>query len=123
MARTRLRRRRRRVGAALFVAALVAVSLSIGSAYTSAATGARGGEGLGGISGYTVSGVQFQLGSGDAVQAVAFHLSPATARTVRVRLSAGGPWLSCTVSGAAARCPLAARSGAASLDQLSVVAY
>lgn len=122
MARTRLSRTRNR-GAAFLGAGLAAASLTLTSAYASSGTGARGGEGVGGVSGYAVSDVHFELGSGGFVRAVAFRLAPANARTVRVQLSAGGLWLICSSAGAGAvSCPLPAGTGAAGLDQLSVVA-
>jgi hypothetical protein len=122
---TRPRRSRRRIRAAVvLVAALgVGVSLSLTSAYASSATGARGGEGVGAISGYAVSGVGFRLGTGEAVASVGFRLTPAGARSVSVQVTTGGPWVSCVLSAGRAECALPAGTGAAALDQLSVVAY
>jgi hypothetical protein len=110
-------------GAALLACALVAVSLTLTSAYASSATGPRGGEGSGGISGYAVSNVHFTLGTGATVAGVAFRLLPAGARTVHIRLATAGPWLGCTVSGSSAACRVPAGTGTAGLDQLSVVAF
>jgi hypothetical protein len=120
------RRRFRRTsggGAALLACALVAVSLTLTSAYASSATGPHGGEGSSGISGYTVSNVHFAPGTGGTVAGVGFRLMPAGARTVHIRLATAGPWLVCTVSGSNAACPVPAGTGTAGLDQLSVVAY
>jgi hypothetical protein len=110
-------------GAAVLACALIAVSLTLTSAYASSATGPHGGEGSGGISGYTVTGVQFTLGTGGTVAGVGFRLTPVGARTVRIRLATAGPWLVCTVSGPRAACPIPAGTGPAGLDQLSVVAF
>jgi len=110
------------LGAAYAGAAVCALSLFLGSAYTSSATGPRGGEGAAAVSGYAISGVRFLLGGGAGVRAVDFRLSPANARTVRVELSAGGPWATCSVSRGSARCPLPLGTSVASVGSLSVVA-
>jgi hypothetical protein len=112
-----------RRGVAVFAAALVAGSVTLTSAYASSSTGPRGGQGAGAISGYVVSGIQFELGTGSSVSGVQFQLSPATATSVRIQLTPSGSWLECTVQAATATCPVPAGTGAASVASLSVVAF
>ena len=111
-----------RRGVAVFAAALAAASVMLTSAYASSATGPRGGQGAAGISGYAVSGIDFALGTGGAVSTVRFRLSPANARSVRIQLTTGGAWLDCSIRAGAAACLVPAGTGAAAIDQLSVVA-
>jgi hypothetical protein len=121
MSRRRVRKLSGR-GAVVLAAAILVVSVSLTSAYASSATGPRGGEGGAGISGYTVSGVGFDLGTGSTVSAVHFNLAPRTARTVQIQVATDGAWLACTVANGGATCPVPAGTQAAALDQLSVVA-
>jgi hypothetical protein len=112
-----------RTGVAVFATAVIAASVTLTSAYASSSTGPRGGQGSGAVSGYVVSGIHFELGTGSAVSGVQFQLSPATATSVRVQLTSSGPWLECTVQAGTAACPVPAGTGAAAVDSLSVVAY
>jgi hypothetical protein len=112
-----------RRGVAALVAGVIAASVTLTSAYASSSTGPRGGEGAGAVSGYVVSGIHFELGTGSAISGVQFQLSPATATSVRVQLTTSGPWLQCTVQAGTAACPVPAGTGAAAVDSLSVVAY
>lgn len=99
------------------------VSISLGSAYTSSATGAlRGGQGAGAISGYVVSHVSFGLGAAGTADSVRFRVTPANAISVRVQVVAAGPWLGCLVGDGEVHCTLPSGTAASAVDQLSVLA-
>jgi hypothetical protein len=112
-----------RRGVAILAAAVAVASVTLTSAYASSSTGFRGGQGAGAVSGYAVSGIHFELGTGSAVSGVQFQLSPPSATSVRIRLTASGPWLACTVRAGAAACSVPAGTRVAAVDSLSVVAY
>jgi hypothetical protein len=112
-----------RRGVAVFAAVVIVASVTLTSAYASSSTGPRGGEGAGAVSGYAVSGIHFELGTGSSVSGVQFQLSPATATSVKIQLTPSGPWFACTVQAGAASCAVPAGTGAAAVDALSVVAY
>jgi hypothetical protein len=111
-----------RRGVAVLVAAVIAASVTLTSAYASSSTGPRGGQGGGGVSGYVVSGIHFELGTGSSVSGIRFQLSPPTASSVRIQLTSSGPWLECTVRAGAAACSVPGGTPAAAVDSLSVVA-
>ncbi|MDX6469041.1 MAG: hypothetical protein QOF75_844 [Gaiellaceae bacterium] len=116
------RRRSRSKRLTLLCLALAAgvVAAVVSPAYASSRSGPTGGEGRGTVSGVTVSSVQWQLGAGDGLAGVSFRISPAGARTVRVRVSAGSVWTPCAVSGGAASCPLPSGTTVAEADSLAV---
>jgi hypothetical protein len=112
-----------RRGVAVFAAAVIAASVTLTSAYASSSTGPRGGRGAGAVSGYVVSGIHFELGTGSAVSGIQFQLSPATATSVRIQLTTSGPWFACAVEAGTAACSVPPGTDAAAVDSLSVVAF
>lgn len=120
------RRRSRRRGAArslwLLLALAAVVAAVVTPAYASSQSGPAG-AGSGAVSGFTVSGIDWQLGAGDALAGVTFRLSPASARTARVRVTARGPWSSCSVAGGTVSCRLPAGTSIADAAALAVVAF
>jgi hypothetical protein len=114
--------RRKTVGlVVLLIAAVAAVG---GYAFTASNTvpGTKAGSGSGGITGYTVSNVQYTNQDG-ALTAVQFTLD-AAARSVSVKLASTGSWHDC--GGSAPPGNLVVCSGfnesASGADQLTVVA-
>jgi hypothetical protein len=99
----------------LLLAALATGGLALGSAHAAPP---------GGISGYTVSNVRWDVDGQGSVTSLAFRLSPARARTVRVQLGSSGRWVGCAVRGGGrASCALPQGVGVAALDQLAVTAF
>lgn len=103
------------------VALLALALLPVGSAFTAGNTG----EGASAISGYRVSQLRFVAAASDPTRigAVSFALTPAAARTVRVRLSAGGDWYPCKNDGGRVTCITAQQPAVASATALDVVAF
>ncbi len=127
MSRRRRRTRRTTRSLPLLVGLVAVVAAIVTPAYASSQSGPAG-AGQGVVSGFTVSGIQWQLGEGDALSGVTFQLSPAklspaSARSVRVRVTAGGSWSSCSVAGGSASCPLPRGTAVADAAALAVVAY
>ena len=103
-------------------AACAVTVLAVSDAYT-ASNGvpeATAGAGSGGISGYTVSGVQYEL-EGAGVSGVSFSLDPPEARTARIRVSPAGGWFPCTIATGVASCALGGVA-VTELERLVVVA-
>ena len=122
MSRRRRRTRRTTRSLPLLVGLVAVVAAIVTPAYASSQSGPAG-AGQGVVSGFTVAGIQWQLGEGDALSVVTFQLSPAGARSVRVRVTAGGSWSSCSVAGGSASCPLPRGTAVADAAALAVVAY
>ena len=103
-----------------FVLLALAV-LPVGSAFTARNTG----EGASAISGYRVSQLRFVAAASDPtrIAAVSFALAPAKARTVRVRLSAGGAWYPCENNAGHVVCATTQQPSVASATALDVVAF
>jgi len=93
----------------------------VGSAFTARNTG----EGASSISGYRVSQLRFVASGSDPtrIAAVSFALAPATARTVRVQLTAGGAWYPCENNAGHVVCATAEQPPVASATALDVVAF
>ena len=77
------------------------------------------GSGAATVSGFSVSSISYSLAD-DVLDGVSFTLAPAGARTVKVRVAPGEPWLSCSIVGDAVSCPLSTNVAAAAA--LEVVA-
>lgn len=110
----------RRVAVLLFALALIPVA----TAFTSSSTGKPAGQGAAAVSGYAVSNIHF-VPAADAsrLAAVSFAIAPAAATTVRVQLSKGSPWYTCTNTAGHVVCPTAAEPAVASAGALNVVAF
>jgi hypothetical protein len=108
----------------LLALAAIGVAAAVTPAYASSRSGpAQAGEGAGAISGFAVSDIRWGIDSRGSLDAVAFRLTPASARSVRVRLTAGGPWFACTVAAGAASCALPGGTSPAAATELSVIAF
>lgn len=98
------------------IAAAVAAAISIGPAFTAPA-GADGWH-TGGISGYAVSGIHYEL-DGSSVTGVSFSLDkPASS----VRVDLGGSSTECSVAGTDVSCALPSEVPVSALGSLSVSA-
>lgn len=108
--------RRRRNRTRILVVAIVAVTvLSAGYGFTAANTtpSSRAGDGVGAITTYTVSGVDYTLNAADPsrIDVARFNLSTAPIATSEVRARAGaGAWAVCSFAGAAVTCDWPAAS-------------
>lgn len=106
-------------------AVVLAAVLSVGAyAFTASNTvpATKAGTGSGGITGYTVSNVQY-TNSGGTITDVSFNLD-AAARTVSVQLSSTGAWHDCGASVGVSNLVTCSNlnESAAGADQLSVTA-
>ena len=120
------RSRTARLVATLFVAACCASSAYAYTASLNNTAGTAGGFGSAGISGYTPSSPAFTLnltGNPQSITQLSMSLSPATAKSVSVKLSNGASWYTCT-AGATATCTTTSPQAVVSsgLTQLAVVA-
>lgn len=107
----------------LTFAAVVVVVAAVNPAFASSRGGpAPAGESYGAISGFTVSDIRWALGDRGSLESVGFRLTPGSARSVRVRLAAGGPWYACSVVAGRAVCSFLGGASAAAADELSVLA-
>lgn len=113
-----------RCGAVILL--LAAALLPVGTAYTASNTvgGGPAGQGAGAISGYTVSDVSFAADAVDPTRigSVSFSIAPTSARSVRVQLSPGGEWFSCSSNSGAVVCPMPSEPAVAAASALDVVA-
>lgn len=126
MRQTRINRRK---GKSAFTAVLLAAVLASGSyALTAANTvsASKAGDGTGAVSGYSVSGVSYNLNATNPASAdsVEFTLNstPVTGSTIKAQVVSGGTWHSCTNLLAVVTCTFTGGQAVASIDQLRVVA-
>ena len=120
-------RKTNRIRRFAFTAALAAFLASGAYAFTASNTvpGTQVGAGSGTISGYTATNVQYTLDptTPTNVNAVAFTIAPVTTSAVKVQLSSGGAWYSCTNTAGAVSCATTSpQATAAAATQLTVVA-
>ena len=96
----------RLIALALAIAAVTGLSFVLAAANVVPDT--KAGDGVGTISGYTVSGVHYTLNSSDPskVDQVAFTVdsTPTAGSTLKAQLVSGGSWYSCTNSGTSVTC-------------------
>ncbi len=111
----------------VFVIAIVAFAFaSVATAYaaTNTVPTSKAGDGHGGISGYTVTDIHYNLASPPtAITSVTFKLdsAPVAGSTITIKLvSVGGTWYSCTNAGANVTC-LTAGAQVLTADDLQVV--
>ncbi len=121
-ARRKKRSSRRLAAPVAFVVAIGAFGLTASN--TVAAT--KAGDGSGTITGYVVSGITYSLNASNPsnLDAASFTLDsgPVAGSTLRVRLTAAGPWYPCTFAGPAVTCSTTApQATVASTDSLRVV--
>jgi hypothetical protein len=105
---------------------VAAVLMHVAPAFTASNTGAAGGEGDGAISGYRISNVDYVTDRRDpaTLAAITFAIEPAGAVSIRVQLTAAGPWYDCNASRGRATCLTGqAEPQVASLTTLAVVAH
>lgn len=120
--RNRLKRR-----AVIAAGAIVAVLSVSGYAFTASNTvpNATVGQGANTISGYTVSSIAYNLNATTPtnLDSVTFTISPATATTVKIQLTAAGTWYTCTNSTGSVTCATVTPQATAALaTALNVVA-
>lgn len=117
-------RRQRRFALAALLTGIVASSAF---AFTNSNTvpASSAGSGSAAISGYTATNVSYSLNASNPqnIDAVTFTISPTTTATVKVQLSSGGSWYSCTNAGGSVSCATTSpQATAAAATQLTVVA-
>jgi hypothetical protein len=118
-----LRRRSRFVYAALL--ASVAGSSAFAFANSNTVPASSAGSGSGTISGYSATNVSYTLDASNPqnIDAVTFTISPTTTATVKVQLSSGGAWYSCSDTAGSVSCATTSpQATAAAATQLTVVA-
>jgi hypothetical protein len=112
----------------LLVIVLVVLAATGAYVFTASNTvpNTNAGSGSGTISGYTISGVAYNLNSSNPnnIDSVAFTIAPVTAGTVKIQVVTGGAWYSCTNTAGSVSCDTTAGTQAtvAPANQLTVVA-
>jgi hypothetical protein len=91
------------------LAALVLGASTYAFAAANNVNASKAGDGSGGISGYTVSGIHYNLNGSDpsTIDTVTFSVdtAPAAGSTIRIRLVSGGAtWYPCGYAGTAVTC-------------------
>ena len=109
---------------------LVLVVLAATGAYvftasnTVPATNAGAGSGV--ISGYTITGVAYNLNSSNPnnIDTTTFTIAPASAGTVKIQLVSGGTWYDCTNTAGSVSCDttVGTQATVSPANQLTVVA-
>ncbi|HZR96996.1 MAG TPA: hypothetical protein VFA56_14970 [Gaiellaceae bacterium] len=84
------------------------------------------GSGSGSITGYTISGVAYNLNATNPnnIDTVTFTIAPTAASTVKIQLVTGGTWYDCTNTAGSVSCDTTAGTQAtvSPANQLTVVA-
>jgi hypothetical protein len=84
------------------------------------------GSGSGAITGYTISGVAYNLNSSNPnnIDSVDFTIAPTSAGTVKIQVVNGGTWYTCTNSSGSVSCDttVGTQATVAPANQLTVVA-
>jgi hypothetical protein len=112
----------------LLVIVLVVLAATGAYVFTASNTvpNTNAGSGSGTISGYTISGVAYNLNSGNPnnIDSVAFTIAPVTAGTVKIQVVTGGAWYSCTNTAGSVSCDttVGTQATVAPANQLTVVA-
>ncbi len=120
-------RKTNRIRRLALTTALAAFLASGAYAFTASNTvpGTQAGSGSATISGYTATNVQYALDATTPtnVNSVTFAISPVTTSAVKVQLSSGGSWYSCTNTAGTVTCATTSpQITASSASQLTVVA-
>jgi hypothetical protein len=99
-------KKRRVVGAMVFVGLVMTATYALTASNTVAAS--KAGDGSGTVSGYAISGVHYNLNATNpsTIDSVQFNLdsTPVAGSTVRAQLEPAATWYSCTTSGTAVTC-------------------
>jgi hypothetical protein len=112
----------------LLVIVLVVLAATGAYVFTASNTvpNTNAGSGSGTISGYTISGVAYNLNSSNPnnIDSVAFTIAPTTAGTVKIQVVNGGAWYSCTNTAGSVSCDttVGTQATVAPANQLTVVA-
>jgi hypothetical protein len=109
---------------------LVLVVLAATGAYVFTASNTvpntNAGSGSGTISGYTITGVAYNLNSSNPnnIDSVTFTIAPTSAGTVKIQVVNGGTWYTCTNSSGSVACDttVGTQATVAPANQLTVVA-
>jgi hypothetical protein len=109
---------------------LVLVVLAATGAYVFTASntvpGTNAGSGSGVISGYTISGVAYNLNASNPnnIDTTTFTIAPTTAGTVKIQLVSGGTWYDCTNTAGSVSCDttVGTQATVSPANQLTVVA-
>ncbi len=112
----------------LLVIVLVVLAATGAYVFTASNTvpNTNAGAGSGTISGYTITGVAYNLNSSvpTNIDSVTFTIAPTTAGTVKIQVVNGGTWYSCTNSSGSVSCDttVGTQATVAPANQLTVVA-
>ena len=112
----------------LLVIVLVVLAATGAYVFTASNTvpATNAGSGSGAISGYTISGVAYNLNSSNPnnIDSVAFTIAPTTAGTVKIQVVSGGTWYTCTNTAGSVSCDttVGTQATVAPANQLTVVA-
>jgi hypothetical protein len=109
---------------------LVLVVLAATGAYVFTASNTvpatNAGSGSGVISGYTITGVAYNLNATDPnnIDTTTFTIAPASAGTVKIQLVSGGTWYDCTNTAGSVSCDttVGTQATVSPANQLTVVA-
>lgn len=112
----------------LLVLVLVVVAATGAYVFTASNTvpGTNAGSGSAVISGYTISGVAYNLNASNPnnIDTTTFTIAPITAGTVKIQLVSGGTWYSCTNTAGSVSCDttVGTQATVSPANQLTVVA-
>jgi hypothetical protein len=112
----------------LLVIVLVVLAATGAYVFTASNTvpNTNAGAGSGTISGYTITGVAYNLNSSvpTNIDSVTFTIAPTTAGTVKIQVVNGGTWYTCTNSSGSVSCDttVGTQATVAPANQLTVVA-
>jgi hypothetical protein len=112
----------------LLVIVLVVLAATGAYVFTASNTvpNTNAGSGSGSISGYTISGVAYNLNATNPnnIDTVTFTIAPTTAGTVKIQVVSGGTWYTCTNSSGSVSCDttVGTQATVAPANQLTVVA-
>jgi len=112
----------------LLVIVLVVLAATGAYVFTASNTvpNTNAGAGSGTISGYTITGVAYNLNSSvpTNIDSVTFTIAPTTAGTVKIQVVNGGTWYSCTNTAGSVSCDttVGTQATVAPANQLTVVA-
>jgi hypothetical protein len=118
-------RKRRTLVIATVIAIVAGVSTYAFTASNTLPGSTSAGSGAASISGYTVSGVAYNLNATTPtnIDSVSFSINPTTASTVKAQLASGGQWYQCTNTTGSVSCATTSPQATVSTaSQLTVIA-
>jgi uncharacterized membrane protein len=118
-------RKRRTLVIAMVIAIVAGAATYAFTASNTLPASTSAGSGAAAISGYTVSGVAYNLNATTPtnIDSVSFTINPGTASTVKAQLASGGQWYQCTNTAGSVSCATTSpQATVTTASQLTVIA-